>query len=155
MSKIRVEMKEFVACPVWEAFARATDLDHFEEWMPRRGVFKSSRQTSPGPMAVGTPFTDHGRMGTFDGEVLEYARELAAKRGVGVLAVLHDLNLAAQYADRIFLLKQARVVASGAPEAVLSPTFLPVGQRAHSRREVRAAEEAWRQERWSRPRSRR
>jgi uncharacterized protein YndB with AHSA1/START domain len=73
MSKIRVEMKEFVACSVSEAFARATDLDHFEDWMPRRGVFKSSRQTSPGPMAVGTTFTDHGRMGTSDGEVLEYA----------------------------------------------------------------------------------
>ena len=73
MSKIRVEMTEFVACPAWETFARATDLDHYEDWMPRRGVFKSSRQTSSGPMAVGTTFTDHGRMGTFAGEVVEFA----------------------------------------------------------------------------------
>jgi iron complex transport system ATP-binding protein len=55
---------------------------------------------------------------------LGLARELAAKRGVGVLAVLHDLNLAAQYADRIFLLKQGRVVASGVPEAVLSEALV-------------------------------
>ena len=38
---------------------------------------------------------------------------------VGVLVVLHDLNLAAQYADHILLLKEGREVASGPPEQVL------------------------------------
>ena len=39
---------------------------------------------------------------------------------VGVVAVLHDLNLAAQYADRLLLMRQGRVVAVGAPAEVLS-----------------------------------
>jgi iron complex transport system ATP-binding protein len=51
---------------------------------------------------------------------LGLAREIATRGGVGVLAVLHDLNLAAQYADRVVLLKQGRVVADGTPDAVLS-----------------------------------
>jgi iron complex transport system ATP-binding protein len=42
-----------------------------------------------------------------------------ADEGHGVLAVLHDLNLAAAYADRVVLMHQARVVESGTPAEVL------------------------------------
>ena len=73
MSTITVEMNEVIACPVGQAFERATDLDHYEDWMPRSGVFRSSRQTSAGPMAAGTTFIDRGRMGTFAGDVVEFA----------------------------------------------------------------------------------
>jgi iron complex transport system ATP-binding protein len=41
-------------------------------------------------------------------------------RGVAVLAVVHDLQRAADWADRLVLLSGGRVVASGAPRAVLS-----------------------------------
>ena len=44
----------------------------------------------------------------------------AADRGIGVLAILHDLNLAAMYADRLVVLYGGRVVAEGPPEAVLT-----------------------------------
>lgn len=47
-----------------------------------------------------------------------------ASAGRGVLAVLHDLNLAAAYADRIVLMAQARVVATGSPSEVLRPYLL-------------------------------
>lgn len=42
-----------------------------------------------------------------------------AGRSVGVLVVLHDLNLAARYADRVLLLKEGRTVAEGTPGEVL------------------------------------
>ena len=50
--------------------------------------------------------------------ILTVARAFA-ERQVGVLVVLHDLNLAAQYADRVLLLKEGREVATGSPEQVL------------------------------------
>ena len=39
---------------------------------------------------------------------------------VGVLMVLHDLNLAARFADRVALLADGALVSSGAPEKVLT-----------------------------------
>lgn len=67
---------------------------------------------------------------------LSIARQFAA-RGVGVLAVLHDLNLAAQYADRILVLKDGQTLAEGRPQTVLTPQTiqqafdLPVMVQAH------------------------
>jgi iron complex transport system ATP-binding protein len=55
--------------------------------------------------------------------VLKTARRQAAEN-VGVVAVLHDLNLAAQYADRIAVLAAGRLVAVGTPSAVLTPTVV-------------------------------
>ena len=43
-----------------------------------------------------------------------------AGEGVGALVILHDLNLAARYADRVVLLKEARVVAAGTPAEVFT-----------------------------------
>jgi iron complex transport system ATP-binding protein len=45
--------------------------------------------------------------------LLEIAREMLAGGELGVLAILHDLNLASAYADRILLLKDGRVAAAG------------------------------------------
>lgn len=47
-----------------------------------------------------------------------------AQRGVGVLAVLHDLNLAAQYADRIIVLKSGQLLAEGPPKHVITPSIV-------------------------------
>jgi iron complex transport system ATP-binding protein len=51
--------------------------------------------------------------------VLRMARRQAAA-GAGVLAILHDLNLAAAHADRIVLLSRGRVVAAGTPWEVFT-----------------------------------
>ena len=55
--------------------------------------------------------------------VLHLARNLAEK-GVGVVAVVHDLNLAALYATRVVILSNGRVVAAGDPEEILEPDLI-------------------------------
>lgn len=47
-----------------------------------------------------------------------------ARAGATVVAILHDLNLAARFADHIVLLDQGKVEASGVPEAVLTEARL-------------------------------
>jgi len=49
---------------------------------------------------------------------LDLARELA-EDGMGVLCIMHDLNLAALYADRVILMQNGRIAATGLPEEVL------------------------------------
>jgi iron complex transport system ATP-binding protein len=56
-------------------------------------------------------------------EIFELLRALAAD-GVGVLVVVHDLTIAAAYCDRVALLSQGRLVASGVPGAVLTERTL-------------------------------
>ncbi|MEM1435963.1 MAG: heme ABC transporter ATP-binding protein [Pseudomonadota bacterium] len=55
--------------------------------------------------------------------LLKQVQALAAQ-GIGVLVVLHDLNLAARYADRVVLLADGEVRAEGTPETVLDDALL-------------------------------
>ena len=55
--------------------------------------------------------------------VMSLCRQLA-NDGRAVLAVLHDLNLAGAYADRIMVMSEGEVVAVGRPEEVLCPDLL-------------------------------
>jgi iron complex transport system ATP-binding protein len=52
------------------------------------------------------------------------AERAEALHGAGVLVVLHDLNLAAAFADRAVLLSDGRVAAEGPPAAVLNARLL-------------------------------
>lgn len=49
---------------------------------------------------------------------MRIARRIAID-GAAVLIVLHDLNLAAQYSDRLVLMKSGRIAASGTPAEVM------------------------------------
>ncbi|MCX5606507.1 ABC transporter ATP-binding protein [Streptomyces sp. NBC_00047] len=53
-------------------------------------------------------------------EVLDLVRRLNRDRGRTVVAVLHDLNQAARYADHLVAMKAGRVVAEGPPSAVVT-----------------------------------
>lgn len=52
-------------------------------------------------------------------DLLDLFRDLARERGLSVAIVLHDLNLASMYCDRLLLLSRGRVHAAGRPSAVL------------------------------------
>ncbi len=53
-------------------------------------------------------------------EMLSLLGRLQRQRGRTVVAVLHDLNLAARYADHLVLLAPGQLVAAGPPAAVLT-----------------------------------
>jgi iron complex transport system ATP-binding protein len=53
-------------------------------------------------------------------EVLDLARRLTADRRLATLVVLHDLNLASQYCDRLLLLAEGRAMAEGTPQQVVT-----------------------------------
>ncbi|GIJ12839.1 ABC transporter ATP-binding protein [Micromonospora andamanensis] len=50
--------------------------------------------------------------------------DLMRRLGIATLTALHDLNLAAAYCDRLYVLAAGRVVASGPPDEVLSPDLV-------------------------------
>ena len=57
-------------------------------------------------------------------EVLDLVRELHQDTGRTVVLVLHDLSLAARYADTLVAMKDGRIVTQGAPEEVLTEELL-------------------------------
>lgn len=64
-------------------------------------------------------------------QVLSTAQALALG-GVGVVAILHDPNLAAAYADRVLLLHDGRAAALGQPDEVLTPARMDAVFRVHA-----------------------
>jgi iron complex transport system ATP-binding protein len=55
--------------------------------------------------------------------IMNIAKDFAA-RGGGVVAILHDLNLTAMFANRIFVMHRGRLAASGTPAEVLSDELI-------------------------------
>ncbi|QRG69541.1 ABC transporter ATP-binding protein [Brevibacillus choshinensis] len=50
--------------------------------------------------------------------------DLVKQLGIPVLSALHDLNLAAMYCDRLYVLKAGRIVASGCPDEILTADLI-------------------------------
>ena len=53
-------------------------------------------------------------------EILSIIKDLQ----ITVLAALHDLSLAAQFCDHLYLMKQGEIVTQGQPQAVMTPENL-------------------------------
>jgi iron complex transport system ATP-binding protein len=56
----------------------------------------------------------------FQVELLRMIRRLMYERGLGVAAVMHEVNLASQFADYILLLRKGRLFRFGTPDDVLT-----------------------------------
>lgn len=55
---------------------------------------------------------------------LDLIRKLNLQTGMTIVAVFHDLNLAAEYCDKLLVLKRGRVEAFGSPEDVLTADMI-------------------------------
>ena len=56
--------------------------------------------------------------------LLELVRGLTRERGLGAIIVTHEINLAAEFADRIALIKDGRLIACGATREVMTDETL-------------------------------
>ena len=74
--------------------------------------------------------------------IYKLLRELAAQ-GLLVVAVTHDLNLAASYAGRVIALRDGRVLADAGPEEALSPARIAEVFRVSAQRIGRPAGGWW------------
>ena len=77
----------------------------------QRVVFAKALAQEPGALLLDEPasFLDIRHQV----ELYEIVRDRAHDRGVTVLTVLHDLNLAAEYCDRIYLIREGAIEAHG------------------------------------------
>ncbi|MFG6666129.1 ABC transporter ATP-binding protein [Halomonas sp. HNIBRBA4712] len=57
-------------------------------------------------------------------EVLELTRTLCDELGLGVIIVLHDINMAARYCDELLALHSGRLLAHGTPEKMMHAATL-------------------------------
>ncbi|WP_322012626.1 ATP-binding cassette domain-containing protein [Paraburkholderia sp. J12] len=57
-------------------------------------------------------------------EVLGLVKRLSEERGLGVVVVLHDINMAARFCDELIALKEGRLLASGPTAQMMHPQTL-------------------------------
>lgn len=57
-------------------------------------------------------------------EVMALVQKLSRDLGLGVVIVIHDINLAAQYCDELVALKQGRLLLSGRPSEIMTADVL-------------------------------
>lgn len=98
---------------------RISDLSGGER---QRVVVARALAQEPDVVLMDEP-TSHLDIG-YQTAVLEMVMDLVRERGLTVLVVFHDLNLAAQYCQRILLLSEGRLLADGPPEDVLTSELI-------------------------------
>jgi len=75
-------------------------------------------------------------------DFMKKVRDFASADDAVVIGVVHDLNLAARFADRLYMIDQGRIIAAGTPDEVLTaelirkvfavePEFVPTADGVH------------------------
>jgi iron complex transport system ATP-binding protein len=57
-------------------------------------------------------------------QVINLLSSLKRERGMTIVAVVHDLNLAARFADKVVILKEGKIVDQGSAKEVITPNNL-------------------------------
>jgi len=57
-------------------------------------------------------------------DLFTLTRELTVRHAVGALVISHDINLAAQFCDRLLVMDRGRLAVQGTPEEVIRPEYL-------------------------------
>lgn len=57
-------------------------------------------------------------------EMLSLTRRLCADKGIGSIIVLHEINMAARFCDRLVAMKQGRIIAEGTPAELMNERSL-------------------------------
>jgi iron complex transport system ATP-binding protein len=60
-------------------------------------------------------------------QVINLLSSLKREKGMTIITVIHDLNLAARFADWVVVLKHGKVISQGTPKEVITPTTLADG----------------------------
>jgi ferric hydroxamate transport system ATP-binding protein len=56
--------------------------------------------------------------------VLDLVQKLAKARGLSIVMVLHDINMASCYCDEIIALRDGSLIARGSPSDIMTPDHL-------------------------------
>jgi uncharacterized protein YndB with AHSA1/START domain len=73
MGVIELELERTVNAPIQAVFARLSDINGHNDWMPRKGsIFRGTEQTSAGEPGLGTTFVDDTTYGPAPGEIVEF-----------------------------------------------------------------------------------
>ena len=59
-------------------------------------------------------------------QFLDLLKGLNKEQGLSIITVIHDVNLAARYCDRIAVLKEGKLIALDSPRKVLTPDLMKV-----------------------------
>ncbi|GMG84290.1 ABC transporter ATP-binding protein [Paralimibaculum aggregatum] len=95
--------------------------------MCQRVVIAIALACSPRLLIADEPTT--GLDITTQKSVMDLIRELARAREMGSILITHDLGLAAQYCDRIVVMKDGRIVETGAPQRLFTEPEHPYTRR--------------------------
>ncbi|PLP60973.1 iron ABC transporter substrate-binding protein [Mesorhizobium loti] len=57
-------------------------------------------------------------------EILALVRQLSREQDIAVVAVLHDINMAASFCNELIALREGQIVARGSPDLILDPAVL-------------------------------